>query len=351
MLCRSWFPGGRRLAPRRSATTALVLALILLACGLLMRGSAQAPDGERKAVVKDPDADAGIPSLEQMRRHIPPGVPAEQRQQMLRMMKRYREQMRRARELGGGPFGGAIPPGNFPPFPRAGQGQFSRLGVEVGKPSATLVAQLDLPRGQGLVLEEITANSAAAKAGLKPHDILLELDGKAVTSDSQEFARALDRVKDGVPVNVIVLRRGKNETIKGLKLPKAEATPALGPGRFQPPFPQMPPVPPPIPVMPIPAPDFAGMPPGAPFGNGVLTTTFRSQDRFVTRHQEGSLVITVVGKAGDGKAAVQQIRIQDARDSGQYDAVDKVPEMYRDKVKGLVETVEKRNARIDVKAR
>ena len=199
-----------------------------------------------------------------------------------------------------------------------------------------------------MVLEEVTENSAAAKAGLKVHDVLLELDGKAVSNSAVEFARLLEQVKEDVAVNAVVLRRGKNETIKGLKLPAAGAAPAFGPADFRPP-PQMPPVPFAMPA----APAFGGLPPGQPFGppgrTGVLTTTFRDNDRFVTRHQEGSLIVTVIGKAGDGKTAVQQIHVQDGPTRGQYATIDKVPELYRLKVKGLVETVQKSNARLDVK--
>src|SRR4051794_6393722 len=45
-----------------------------------------------------------------------------------------------------------------------------RLGADLGMPGATLAHQLDLPRGQGLVVHAIVANSAADKAGLKKHD-------------------------------------------------------------------------------------------------------------------------------------------------------------------------------------
>ena len=349
MLSRSSFPCGWKPAPRRPV--AVLFGLMLLGCGLLLpRSSAQPPDKEAPrapAVAED-----GLPSLEEMRRHIPPHIPAEQRKQMLRMMEEYRERMKRQRALAmrQGPFGPAFPPGGFQPF-RGGAvyAGLSRLGARFAKPGATLTAQLDLPRGQGLVLEEVTENSAAAKAGLKAHDILLELDGKAVSNSVVEFMRLLEKVKEDAAVDVVVLRRGKNETIKGLKLPRAEAAPAFGPADFRRP-PQMPPVPFAMPA----APAFGGLPPGPPFGapggNGVLTTTFRDNDRFVTRHQEGSLIITVLGKAGAGKAAVLRIHVQDGRDSGQYDGIDKVPDLYRAKVKGLIETVQKSNARLDVKA-
>ena len=47
----------------------------------------------------------------------------------------------------------------------------------------------------------------------------------------------------------------------------------------------------------------------------MITTTLRTDDRFTTRHQEGSLIITVTGTVDDGKSKVSQIHIQDGRES------------------------------------
>jgi beta-lactamase regulating signal transducer with metallopeptidase domain len=93
-----------------------------------------------------------------------------------------------------------------------------RLGVRVEKPGDTLVDQLDLPAGEGLVVVEVAADSAAAAAGLKPHDILLEFDGKPVPADAPAFVKMVQEVKGGVPVEATVLRKGRRETLKGLTL-------------------------------------------------------------------------------------------------------------------------------------
>ena len=92
---------------------------------------------------------------------------------------------------------------------------------------------------------------------------------------------------------------------------------------------------------------------GAPFGpfngQGVLTTTFRGNDRFVTRHQEGSLVITLTGTLAGGKPSVSAIHVRDGGETNTYAGLDKVPELYRDKVKGLIEITEKGSGRLEVK--
>jgi S1-C subfamily serine protease len=72
-----------------------------------------------------------------------------------------------------------------------------------------------------MILEEMGANSAAAKAGLKPHDILLELAGKPVSSNPAKFVHLLREIPSGTPVDAVVIRKGKREAVKDLALPGA----------------------------------------------------------------------------------------------------------------------------------
>lgn len=128
-------------------------------------------------------------------------------------------------------FGGGFPPEGMPPefggF--GGQGQIRRLGITVSKPNETLADQLDLPKGQGLVISAVENGSAAEKAGLKAHDILLELNDKPVSSDMASLTKLLKGIKGGEESWAMVLRKGRNETIKGLKLPKSTEV-RRGPG-------------------------------------------------------------------------------------------------------------------------
>src|SRR5262249_39553963 len=150
----------------------------------------------------------GFPDIEEMLRRLPPGLDKDQMKEMRQRMEQMRERMKRhleqLRKGGLFPDGGlGFPlPGAFPAFPGMpnvpfGPGgpmpsaQEARLGAQLRQPSATLVDQLDLPRDQGMVIEEVGANSAAAKVGLKPHDILLEVNGKAVPSKRDELDRLL----------------------------------------------------------------------------------------------------------------------------------------------------------------
>jgi beta-lactamase regulating signal transducer with metallopeptidase domain len=251
--------------------------------------------------------------------------------------------------------------GGYPGFfPHEG-----RLGVRVQKPSETLAEQLDLPKGQGLVIDQVSPDSAAAKAGLKPHDILLEIGGKAVPDNPADFIRKiLSDIKADAKVDVVVLRKGKKETIKDVMVPEAKATGnAFGGGGFRIPAPNVN-VPninfPIIPEAVPPGFPGAGAGVGQGFGGGrilnnqpgfkgVMTTTFRNDDRFTTRHQEGSLIITVTGKIVDGKAKTTEIQVQDGTATNKYESTDKVPEQYRDKVKSLVEMSEKGSVKVEIK--
>ena len=96
-------------------------------------------------------------------------------------------------------------------------------------------------------------------------------------------------------------------------------------------------------------PGFPGFPPQGRQAGGVLTTNFRVENRFTTRHQEGSLIITVTGTVADDKVKVSHIQIQDGRESNKYESVAEVPDQYRDKVNNLVEINEKSNIKIEIK--
>jgi hypothetical protein len=235
----------------------------------------------------------------------------------------------------------------------------SRLGVRMDKPSAALADQLDLPQGRGLVIVRVEPKSPADKAGLKPNDILLELDGKQIPQDGSEVV--IREVKADSPVDVIILRKGKKETLKELRLPEAQGEirvrvqplQALHSGGRV--------LSRPITVLEMnKASEGAGRGIGSGHASasvmitdpkGVFTTLFRNDDRFTARHQEGTLVITLTGKAVRDKASITEIVVEDGGKTHKYDSIEKVPERYRDKVKSLADMSEGRNAHIEVHTR
>jgi membrane-associated protease RseP (regulator of RpoE activity) len=219
-------------------------------------------------------------------------------------------------------------PVGFPrmPFDRnrrtpSASAQEARLGAQLRQPSATLVDQLDLPRDQGMVLEEVGANSAAAKAGMKAHDILLEVDGKPVSSKRDELDRLLEGIVANRKVDAVVLRKGKKEAIKDLTLPEAKPVALRAPGGF---------------------PAFAGgrggrlLMPGLD-GVGGLTNITRTNDEFTVRNRADGVIMTVKGTVEEGKARVSAVTIESAGKTKTYDSVDKVPVEHKEKAKKLAE--------------
>jgi serine protease Do len=84
-----------------------------------------------------------------------------------------------------------------------------------------------LKEGKGLLVTHVFPDTPAAGAGLKVHDVIVQFDGKEVGGDALDFARMVGDVKADAVVEVVVVRKGKQETIKEVKLP--EARPVLRP--------------------------------------------------------------------------------------------------------------------------
>jgi hypothetical protein len=136
------------------------------------------------------------------------------------LLKRTEEMRKRLEQLQ--QLGLMQPPMPGGPEPRTQSVQEARLGAQLSQPSATLVDQLDLPKDQGMVLEEVGPNSPVARAGMKAQDILLELNGKPVPSKHDQFDKLLAGIEADKKVDAVVLRKGVKKTVKGLSLPEAK---------------------------------------------------------------------------------------------------------------------------------
>jgi beta-lactamase regulating signal transducer with metallopeptidase domain len=240
-----------------------------------------------------------------------------------------------------------IGPGGIRPLGAAAGG--GRLGVRVEKPSDVLAAQLDLPAGQGLVCVDVPADSTAGKAGLKPHDILLEVGGKPVPSDRDAFVRNLGDVKPDAPVDIVVLRKGHKETIKGVKLPKArepdvpvlpglEGFPRLEGFDLVPPARVAPPQ-----LFPRPAADIAPRADGpapVPLGPGETVRVEQVNDAFTVFYSKNGVKVTVTGsKDADGAAKAESIEVEDGGKTTKAESIDKLPKGYQDLAKTAMKAI------------
>ena len=84
----------------------------------------------------------------------------------------------------------------------------------------TLADQLDLPNDRGIVVNEVLPDSAAARAGIKPHDIVLEVNGQPISNRVPDFTKLIQELKSDVPVEAVVMRKGRREVVKDINLPE-----------------------------------------------------------------------------------------------------------------------------------
>lgn len=85
------------------------------------------------------------------------------------------------------------------------------LGVAVEEAPEALAEQLGLAAGVGLVISHVTADSPAAKAGLKKNDVLVELDNQSLVHPAQ-FRKLVQLHKPGDKVKLEFYRGGKKQT-------------------------------------------------------------------------------------------------------------------------------------------
>jgi hypothetical protein len=93
-----------------------------------------------------------------------------------------------------------------------GPPSFASLGLTLSRASAVLRRQLALTRGAGLVVEQVAAGSAAARAGFLQHDVLVRLDDQLLLLPEQ-FDALLESAEKDAPLDCTVLRAGREVVI------------------------------------------------------------------------------------------------------------------------------------------
>ncbi len=201
-------------------------------------------------------------------------------------------------------------------------GAKGRFGIRFSPPSNDLRDHLGLPKDQGLVIEDVDAGSPAAKAGLKTKDIALKFNGQPVPSDTNKATQMFAAVKDGTSVDLTILRRGKEEVIKGIRPTSVDATQlrqwidarqaTTTTVR--------------LPAEKIPE-------------KGALVSILSDGGKFTAKHREKQLTITIKGTLKDGKAANLEILIEAEGKEAFKGAPATVPEAWRPRVIRLLELI------------
>jgi serine protease Do len=86
------------------------------------------------------------------------------------------------------------------------------LGVTIQDITPDLAESFKLKDTKGVLVPDVTADSAAAKAGLKAGDIVTAFDGRPVEK-AAEFQRRVAMKKPGSEVELTILRDGKKQTL------------------------------------------------------------------------------------------------------------------------------------------
>ena len=86
------------------------------------------------------------------------------------------------------------------------------LGVTIQDITPDLAESFKLKDTKGVIVPDVSPDSAAAKAGLKAGDIITAFDGKPVEK-AAEFQRRVAMKKPGSEVEITVLRDGKKQTL------------------------------------------------------------------------------------------------------------------------------------------
>jgi hypothetical protein len=212
-----------------------------------------------------------------------------------------------------------------------------RLGIRLEKLSPLVVDQLGLDAGRGVAISSVVEGSPAEKAGLKPHDIVLEFAGKAVGENTEDLVRQVNDVKAGDKVDIVVLRKGKKVELKGVEIPAPQAPARPAPGRlpeFKPLLPELKPLP--APKIDRDAPLGRLAPPGRLGGNMSVTN---SNGNFTIKAEQNGVKYTLRGTTENGTPKLGEAVIDVNGQETKADSLEKVPEEYRPTVEKLLKSV------------
>lgn len=86
------------------------------------------------------------------------------------------------------------------------------LGVQIQSLTPELAASVGAKQSKGAIVASVVNGSPAAKAGFKPGDLVLALNGKPV-DDSRDLTRRVATLLAGSKASFTVVRDGKNQTV------------------------------------------------------------------------------------------------------------------------------------------
>jgi len=117
----------------------------------------------------------------------------------------------------------------MPPGP-AKKVKVAYLGVAASKAGDLIADQLKLGKGTGLVVDFVEEGSPAAKAGLRPHDVLVRL-GDQILVNPPQLAVLVRLQKPGDKVTLAVIREAKEQKVTAELIEKEQVIGPDEPGQ------------------------------------------------------------------------------------------------------------------------
>jgi len=96
---------------------------------------------------------------------------------------------------------------------RTGKVEHARLGVTVQPVNAALAGSFKLPAPEGALVSQVQPESAAARAGIRPGDVILKFNGDPV-SDAGSLSSDVGMASPGQSATLEIWRDGKPLTVK-----------------------------------------------------------------------------------------------------------------------------------------
>jgi serine protease Do len=87
------------------------------------------------------------------------------------------------------------------------------LGVKIQNVDEDTAASIGMSDAHGALVSEVTPNGPAAKAGIKPQDAILQVNGDKI-ADSRDLARKIAELAPDTPVDVKVWRNNTEQSVK-----------------------------------------------------------------------------------------------------------------------------------------
>jgi serine protease Do len=105
-----------------------------------------------------------------------------------------------------------------------GKVERGHLGIAIQPVTPEIAGKLNLSETRGVIVENVAADSAAARAGIRPGDILVAFNGQPVT-DGNTLRNQVAATRPGTQIDLTVLRDGREQVI-GVALGEYKPPPA-----------------------------------------------------------------------------------------------------------------------------